>query len=72
MSCTTVSPFATLLPAPQAELIKSGALKKKNWPICYPMTYHNIPEDIPAEKQRIVRFAYASYLVRRRGWLTCC
>lgn len=45
------------------ELRRAGALVKKNWPVCYPMTYHNIEEMVPESKQRMVRLAYRCYLV---------
>jgi hypothetical protein len=35
---------------------------KKNFPKFYPLVYHNIEEDIPLDKQRVVRLAFYSYL----------
>lgn len=47
----------------EEELRKAGALvPKKNWPICYPILHHDIAGDVPAEKQRMVRQAYFSWL----------
>lgn len=35
---------------------------KKNFPKLYPLVYHNIEEDIPLDKQRVVRLAFYSFL----------
>mmetsp|Transcript_47671 Transcript_47671/g.91018 ORF Transcript_47671/g.91018 Transcript_47671/m.91018 type:complete len:311 (-) Transcript_47671:402-1334(-) len=39
-----------------------GGAQKKNFPKFYPLVYHNIEEDIPLDKQRVVRLAFYSYL----------
>ncbi|KXZ43257.1 hypothetical protein GPECTOR_96g723 [Gonium pectorale] len=39
----------------EAKLTSAGALKKKNWPICYPILYHNIGEEIQERARRPVR-----------------
>ena len=31
--------------------------------MCYPLTYHNIAQDIPADKKRVVREAYLAWWV---------
>lgn len=33
----------------------------KNWPICYPIWRHSIPEDIPEGSRRVVREAYVCW-----------
>ena len=35
---------------------------QKNFPKFYPLVYHNIEEEIPLDKQRVVRIAFYSYL----------
>lgn len=42
----------------EKELVTAGVLKKKNWPLCYPLLYHNIPDDIPEKSRRVVREMY--------------
>jgi hypothetical protein len=36
---------------------------KKNWPICYPILYHNISEEIPEKGRRVVREGYMAWWV---------
>ncbi|KAG2435137.1 hypothetical protein HXX76_007222 [Chlamydomonas incerta] len=46
----------------EAKLTAAGAtIKKKNWPICYPILYHDIAEEIPAQARRIVREGYMTW-----------
>ena len=40
-------------------------MRPKNWPRCYPITFHSIEEDIPVPAQRIVQTGY--YL-----WMLTC
>lgn len=42
----------------EAELQQAGGLKKKNWPICWPVVYHDIGEEIPDSHRRVVREMY--------------
>ncbi|GAX82412.1 hypothetical protein CEUSTIGMA_g9840.t1 [Chlamydomonas eustigma] len=42
-------------------------LKKKNWPICYPLVHHDIPGDIPENSRRVVREIYFCWW----GLVTC-
>ena len=58
-------PFLVLQPAClhhqalEAELVASGAVvKRKNWPICYPLLHHDIPGEIPEGSRRVVREIY--------------
>jgi len=37
--------------------------KKPNWPVCRPIIYHNIPDEIPPENQRTVRNLYYSWIL---------
>jgi len=50
----------------QAELQRREAQlpagSQKNFPKFYPLVYHNIEEEIPLDKQRVVRIAFYSYL----------
>lgn len=49
----------------EAELKRAGhMIPRKNWPICFPVTHHDISGDIPREMQGQVRLAYWCYLVR--------
>ncbi len=43
-------------------------LKKKNWPICYPLVHHDIQGDIPERSRRVVREIYACWWVSCSGW----
>ncbi|GLC34615.1 hypothetical protein PLESTB_001242100 [Pleodorina starrii] len=40
---------------------KLATENKKNWPICYPILYHNIAEDIPEKARRVVREGYIAW-----------
>ncbi|GIL82921.1 hypothetical protein Vretimale_8427 [Volvox reticuliferus] len=40
---------------------KLSGQDKKNWPICYPILYHNISEEIPEKARRIVREGYVAW-----------
>ena len=52
----------------EKKLIETGALKKKNWPRCYPMLHHDIPGEIPEKSRRVVREAYFEWMVSVRGF----
>jgi hypothetical protein len=41
-----------------------GVPQKANWPICMPVWYHSIADEIPVGSRRVVREAYVCYLVR--------
>jgi hypothetical protein len=41
----------------------AGQLKRKNFPICFPMWYHDISGDIPEKSRRYVRSAYFCWWV---------
>ncbi|GLI64164.1 hypothetical protein VaNZ11_007349 [Volvox africanus] len=45
----------------EAKLSGQEGQDKKNWPICYPILYHNISEEIPAKARRIVREGYVAW-----------
>ncbi|GFR40154.1 hypothetical protein Agub_g710 [Astrephomene gubernaculifera] len=45
----------------EAKLSAAGALEKKNWPICYPILYHNISEEIPEGRRRPVYEGYMAW-----------
>lgn len=68
--CTT--PQEAELKKLEEDLKASGAtLKKKNWPICYPMWHHDIPGEIPEKSRRVVREVYLCWWVSDvRGGLT--
>jgi hypothetical protein len=51
------------LNALEKELQSSGGMTKKNWPICWPFLYHNIPEEIPEKSRRVVREIYVCWWV---------
>ncbi|GIL45488.1 hypothetical protein Vafri_2714 [Volvox africanus] len=40
---------------------KLSGQNKKNWPICYPILYHNISEEIPEKARRVVREGYVAW-----------
>ncbi|KAK9819936.1 hypothetical protein WJX72_004131 [[Myrmecia] bisecta] len=44
-----------------------GGRPEKNWPICYPITHHDIAGEVPADSQRVVRKGYYSFL----GLMVC-
>lgn len=51
------------------ELRASGAvIRKKNWPICYPVMFHSIPDDIPEKSRRVVRELYLAWWVSHSTW----
>lgn len=37
-------------------------IKRKNWPICRPFTYHSISDDIPVHNQAAVRAGYVNWM----------
>lgn len=51
----------------EKKLVDTGALKKKNWPFCYPILYHNIAGEVPEGSRRIVREGYMAWF----GLLIC-
>lgn len=40
----------------------------QNWPWCYPLTYHNIYEEIPAWNRGMVRTGYTLWLISALGF----
>eukprot|EP00803_Ostreobium_quekettii_P001861 evm.model.scf_2374.1 EVM.evm.TU.scf_2374.1 scf_2374:1142-2284(+) len=44
--------------------------KKKNWPVCQPVTYHNIDVEIPEGLRSVVRTAYATWCITAAGFVT--
>jgi len=46
----------------EQNLGRAGGEKTKNWPSFYPIVYHSIEDDIPVEKQKVVKLAFYSYL----------
>lgn len=38
-----------------------GGRKKRNWPVCLPLWYHDIGEEIPERSRRAVRYAYMAW-----------
>jgi len=48
----------------ESELKASGAtLKKRNWPICYPLWHHDIAGEIPEKSRRVVREIYLCWWI---------
>lgn len=45
--------------------METGALKKKNWPRCYPILHHDIPGEVPEGSRRVVREGYLAWYVSR-------
>eukprot|EP00798_Chlamydomonas_sp_ICE-L_P030872 gene30872-35916_t len=45
----------------EKDLLATGQLKKKNWPICLPMCYHNIKDEIPESSRRVVWEVYFAW-----------
>jgi hypothetical protein len=43
--------------------VRQGLIRRHNWPRCFPILYHDISADIPAENQRTVRLAYVTWLI---------
>lgn len=50
-------------------LIKETGYKPKNWPSCYPILYHDIAAEIPADNRMLVRWAYYSWMLTVAAWL---
>ena len=50
-------------------LIKETGYKPKNWPSCYPILYHDIAAEIPADNRMLVRWAYYSWMLTVVAWL---
>eukprot|EP00798_Chlamydomonas_sp_ICE-L_P030668 gene30668-35685_t len=46
----------------EKNLVAKGAIiKKKNWPVCWPMRYHNIFEEVPESSRRVVKEVYMAW-----------
>ncbi|KAG1676535.1 hypothetical protein FOA52_000078 [Chlamydomonas sp. UWO 241] len=55
------------LKALENELTIGGQLKRKNWPRCFPMLYHDIVGEIPPSSRRVVREIYMCWY----GFILC-
>lgn len=48
----------------EAEIQAVGGFRRNNWPICFPIWYHDIPGDIPeGHARRVVRELYLAWWV---------
>ena len=47
-------------------------LKRKNWPPCRPILYHDINAEVPAVNRAMVRTAYVAWLLTAAGYLLNC
>ena len=57
--------------AAREEEVRQGLrlIRRHNWPRCFPILYHDISADIPAENQRTVRLAYVTWLLAASGYV---
>lgn len=55
----------------EEEIRAAGGFRKNNWPVCFPIWYHDIAGDIPDDSKRIVREVYMSWWVSTTGGGSC-
>lgn len=46
----------------------TGRISNNNWPRCRPMVRHSISEDVPPNRQRLVRLGYFAWLLMAAGF----